>query len=90
MQVAQEAPDLAAAAAAVSTLPFANGVVGMGPDIIPAAPNGNVESPATLAAVEEKANGSAETDERSIKRKQKRNKPTLSCLECVERKTKYV
>ncbi|EMC96459.1 hypothetical protein BAUCODRAFT_122462 [Baudoinia panamericana UAMH 10762] len=41
------------------------------------------------SSVKEESNGiNGTADEKSIKPKQKRNKPTLSCLECVERKTK--
>ncbi|KAK3075806.1 hypothetical protein LTR53_000508 [Teratosphaeriaceae sp. CCFEE 6253] len=48
--------------------------------------NGLTVAPAGPLHVE--TNGGRPLDARSPKTKQKRNKPTLSCLECVERKTK--
>jgi hypothetical protein len=51
----------------------------------------NSSPPGTVApaAVKNEPNGTTtENGEKLAKPKQKRNKPTLSCLECVERKTK--
>ncbi|KAH9812639.1 Fungal specific transcription factor domain [Teratosphaeria destructans] len=88
MQVTHDAQDLA-----VGSLPgleFFDPV----PDSSPRAPgsggssvNGHHGSPAP-AALKHEPSGDAEHTAKPAKPKQKRNKPTLSCLECVERKTK--
>ena len=59
-----------------------NGSDGQALDSITTSFNGGVTPP---SIVKNEANG-IDAVGRSIKLKQKRNKPTLSCLECVERK----
>lgn len=83
MQVAHEAPDIAASPA-FGSLPAANGNHA---DLSPSSlqfNDGSVTTPGNGNSIKSEGDGS----EQSGKPKQKRNKPTLSCLECVERKTK--
>lgn len=87
MDVTQEAPDLAANAAL--GLPTFTGGGGLGPDIIPTAVHGSINSPTSPADVKQDYNDVAERNN-SGKPRQKRNKPTLSCLECVERKGRCI
>ena len=82
MQVTQrETPDFAINTAFGSLPGGTTGPAGLGPDIIPGALH------ATLPD-ESREESSGTPSGISAKPKQKRNKPTLSCLECVERKTK--
>lgn len=88
MEVTPEAPYLAPDASPESLPSFPSGP-GLGPDIIPAAFNGSITGgPIVPPGIKEESNGTAEAESREnrAKAKQKRNKPTLSCLECVERK----
>ena len=58
------------------------GSTSLGPSRISTSVNGDITPP---DLVKNELNG-VDSVERSGKIKQKRNKPTLSCLECVERK----
>ncbi|KAK6389201.1 hypothetical protein LTR65_006964 [Meristemomyces frigidus] len=86
MEVTQEPPYLAADAA-FGSLPAFSGGSGLGPDIIPTAISGSVTGPNAPDAIKAEPHGAREVEdsERRAKAKQRRNKPTLSCLECVER-----
>lgn len=87
MQVTQGSPSLGRSP---TFGPSQSAIVG-GPDIIPSTTTTTTHhvEPTTPSAVKsEESSNPAEGGEPSSKPKQKRNKPTLSCLECVERKTK--
>lgn len=90
MQVTQGSPTSLGRSPTFDPSPSA--VVG-GPDIIPSTTTTTTTShhiaAATPSAVKsEESSTLAEGGDPLSKPKQKRNKPTLSCLECVERKTK--
>ena len=57
--------------------------VGLESPVIPSERGYSVDSPATRIGV-----ATPTDDDYRMKAKQRRNKPTLSCEECVERKTK--
>ncbi|KAI7546975.1 hypothetical protein KC331_g5285 [Hortaea werneckii] len=86
MQVTQGSPSLGRSP---TFGPSQSAIVG-GPDIIPSTTTTTHHvDPTTPSAVKsEESSTPAEGGDPSSKPKQKRNKPTLSCLECVERKTK--
>ncbi|KAK0918889.1 hypothetical protein LTR91_008711 [Friedmanniomyces endolithicus] len=87
MQVAQEPRELA-------TNPFPGSAPTPNGAAIPPRPlrvvvnNGGSHSSANPGSITAERPGLSPLDARSPRTKQKRNKPTLSCLECVERKTK--
>ncbi|KAI6878769.1 hypothetical protein KC334_g17208, partial [Hortaea werneckii] len=85
MQVTQGSPSLGRSP---TFDPSPSAVVG-GPDIIPSTTiTHHVDATTPSAVKSEESSTPAEGGDPSSKPKQKRNKPTLSCLECVERKTK--
>ncbi|KAK0933578.1 hypothetical protein LTR29_014869 [Friedmanniomyces endolithicus] len=88
MQVAQEPRELATNPFPGSA-PIANGAaISPGPLRV-VVNNGGPYSSANPGGITAEHPGLSPLDARSLRTKQKRNKPTLSCLECVERKTKF-
>ncbi|KAI6970618.1 hypothetical protein KC329_g13331 [Hortaea werneckii] len=85
MQVTQGSPSLGRSP---TFGPAPSAIVGE-PDIIPSTTTNHHFDATTPSAVKsEEESTPAEGGGTLSKPKQKRNKPTLSCLECVERKTK--
>ena len=88
MQVAQETPGFGAHVGNAYTSPL--GASSLGPHTTYSASNGHHSNrlPPVPESVKPEQNGNDASEDKPAKPKQKRNKPTLSCLECVERKTK--
>ena len=87
MDVTQDAPQTPASVTGYGILPTFVGSASLGPEILPTTINGSIGygDPTTPGIVKDERNG-VDAAGRAHKLKQKRNKPTLSCLECVERK----
>ena len=85
MDVTQDAPQTPASVTGYGILPTFVGSGSLGSEVPPT--NGSIGygSPTTPGIVKDERNG-IDAAGRAHKLKQKRNKPTLSCLECVERK----
>lgn len=87
MDGAPGVPDSAVDPAFEASPPAAIGTGGFaGPDILPSSARDGSDS--SSAVKQEDGSLIVDATDKASKPKQRRNKPTLSCLECVERKTK--